>query len=96
MYILRRWEGASDFVSSSPSKGGVDGIPKGRIAEWLKKALHRTLPKKTRTYGLICLSGDENDWSSHSASLQFVQQVGPRHPWHRNIEDQTFGLADAI
>src|SRR5580704_16028455 len=93
--MLRRRE-SKCFRYLSRSKGGVDRITKGRIAKWLKQALHRTLPKETRTCSFIRLGGDENDRSFHPTSLQFVLQVGPRHPRHRNIEDQTFGLAHAI
>src|SRR5580700_10064669 len=94
--ILGRRERASAFVRLSPSKGGVDRITKGRIAEWLKQALHCIPPKEMWTCSFIRLGGDENDWSFHPTSLQFVLQVGTRHPRHRNIEDQTLGLAHAI
>src|ERR1700726_35096 len=89
-------ERASAFVRLSPSKGGVDRITKGRIAEWLKQTIHRTLPEEMRTCGSIRLGGDENDWSFHPTSFQFVLQVRPGHPRHRNIEDQTLGLAHGI
>ena len=71
-YILRRRERASTFVGLSSSKGGVDRLTKSRIAERLQQALHRILPKETRSCGFIRLSGDENDWSFHPTSLQFV------------------------
>src|SRR5215831_8158909 len=90
-----------ELMSPSPvrnmaAKRGADRIQQGCLAERLDQALHGPAREQTRTDRLVREAGDEHNWNLLPAPTQFLLKVGTRHPWHRDVEEQTAGLADDI
>ena len=74
----------------------MERLEQSRVAEWLEQALHRTLCEQLLANRLICAGGDEDDRNLLPAELQFPLKAGSTHPRHGDVEDQAFGLSDAI
>src|ERR1051325_7174144 len=78
---------------SARSKSSLQRPEQGRLAEWLEEALHCTPFQHPWTHGLVCHSGDEDDWNLSPAKRQFLLEIEPGHARHGESEDQTSGLA---
>lgn len=66
------------------------------IAKGLEQARHGALLEHSRAQILVSVRGDEDDRNLVPPTLQFVLKVGPGHTWHGDIEDEAFGLVEAI
>src|SRR5712691_7842628 len=87
---------ACDMAGSAPSKRGIDRFQQGRLAEWLEQALDGTRFEHAGTDGLVSVSGNEDNRNLLPAKRELPLQIGPCHPRHGDVEDQTAGLADDI
>src|SRR4051794_38518892 len=81
---------------SAHSKCGIERLKQRRLAEWLEQALHRALFEQAWPGGLVFVSSDENDRNRLPAKHQFSLKIGSGHARHRDVEDQTSRLIDAI
>jgi len=98
-YYCRSLTGSSAFAFrkwSVHSHCGIKCLEQSGIAEWLEQALYRTLFDESRTNTLISAGSNKNNRNVATATFQFLLKVGPAHPRHGYVEDQTFALGDTI
>src|SRR5262249_51356558 len=80
------WSGSAALTASSRA-ASLNGLIR-----------HSMAPRASRR-GRIDSSarpGDKHNWNLLPAPAQFLLKVGTRHLWHRDVEEQTAGLADDI
>src|ERR1700693_5228056 len=77
-------------------ESGIERLAQSSGAEWLEQALHGTLSEQAWTNALILVSGDEDDRNLFPAKRQLPLEIWAGHARHGDVEDQTFGPADAV
>src|SRR5688572_7923133 len=77
-------------------KRGIECVEESRLAERLEEALYGSICKDTGPDGFVSARGDEDDRDVSPATCQLALKIRPRHPWHRDVEDQTARLTDDI
>jgi hypothetical protein len=78
------------------SKGRLECLDQGGLAEWLEQALNGTVLQQARADGLIAVSRDEDNWNLRSTTLKLPLQFGATHARHGDVEDQAWGLTQAV
>ena len=73
----------------------IQCLKQGCVAERLVQEFHGSLFDGSRPLSLVPQSGDENGWNLPSTSFQFPLKIESGHARHHDVEDQTFGLANA-
>src|SRR5262249_6904504 len=107
--VSREITGALDSLRAPPSelmapstarkrsaKRRPDRVQQSCLAERLDQALYGPAREQTRAGGPVREAGDEHNGNLLAPPCQFLLKVGARHPGHRDIEEQTAGLADDI
>jgi hypothetical protein len=78
------------------TKRSIEGLEQSRVAERLEQAFDRTLFDQPLANHRISVSRNEDNRNRLSLAHQFPLKIGPGHPRHSDVEDQTSGLIDAI
>src|SRR4029453_18007833 len=86
----------AQLVRSASSKCGIERLTQSGIAKWLEQAFHGALFEQVWTDRFASVSGDEDDRYLLPPKHQFPLQIGPAHPRHGDVEDQTLSLTDVI
>src|SRR5258708_35626831 len=66
------------------------------VAERLEQALRGPLRQQARTDSFVTVRGDEHNRNRLPPPCQYLLQIGSRHGWHGDVEDQATGLTDEL
>jgi hypothetical protein len=77
-------------------RGRVQRCNECVFTERLEQALDRTLLDESQAHRIVPSRGNEDNWDRLPALCQFLLQLRPGHSRHRDVENQTFGVGDAI